>query len=184
MRRILFYLILIPIITYSCGSTSKDEDYRCPPPPEGFSEMDLVGTWEAISYVVPEDSDTIKSDTIIIRADGKYKQIIHMVAPVLNYESEWQRWWLEYSEIGVVYLHLEGMNLCAAEPGLSSCANVSRESGGWIDFCRNETTFFNNEGVLIVPGSSDISGNSIQSGELVLFSQSSTYVWKYEYRGP
>ena len=107
-----------------------------------------------------------------------------MVAPVLNYESEWQRWWLEYSEIGVVYLHLEGMNLCAAEPGLSNCANVSRESGGWIDFCRNETTFFYNEGVLIVPGSSDISGNSIQSGELVLFSQSSTYVWKYEYRGP
>jgi hypothetical protein len=59
----------------------------------------LVGRWEA---GVPN-----KSDTIIIRADGKYKQMKHMGVPIVKYESEWQPWWVEYSETGVLYLHLE-----------------------------------------------------------------------------
>jgi hypothetical protein len=44
---------------------------------------------------------------------------------------------------------LEGMNLCAAEPGLESCENPGRKSGQWIDFCRDEVTFLHNEGILI-----------------------------------
>jgi hypothetical protein len=92
----------------------------CTPPPEGFSEQDLVGTWEGRSIGI--------SDTLIIREDGTYKQIIHInyeTEPDIDYETDWQPWRLEYVD-GIPYLHLEGMRLCAINTNLS-CEHPAAE---------------------------------------------------------
>ena len=115
----------------------------CTPPPKGFSEADLVGTWQAGT---PD-----QSDTLFIRGDGTYKQVIHIdftSLPSVDYESGWQPWWLEGRESGIPYLHLEGMRLCGFNPALS----CDQAGGGGHDFCRNARVRMDNEGILLVLG--------------------------------
>ena len=119
----------------------------CSPLPEGFSEEELVGTWRA---GVPAHSDTL-----IIRADGTYKQIVHVefVDPPgqLDYESDWQPWHLEYSEENIAYLHLDGMRFCGMNAGIPCEERV----GGGYDFCRDESIKMLNAGILLVLSTKD-----------------------------
>jgi len=115
----------------------------CEGPPEGFSQTDLVGTWEA---GVPE-----QRDTLILREDGKYRQLVHVqlaTRPPVDYESDWQEWWLENQDNGIPYLHLEGMRLCGFNPELS----CGQAGGGGHDFCRNTSLKMSGEGILLVLG--------------------------------
>lgn len=114
-------------------------------PPPDFSEADLVGTWWAGYASSPK-----RSDTLSIREDGTYKQIIHLDVPDVDYESDWQPWWLEYHESGIPYLHLKGMRFCAINPSF----NCDEPTGHtvWYDFCEDKSIAIDNEGILIVLG--------------------------------
>ena len=143
-----FTLLLIAIFLGACG-LNQGEVNVCPPPPDGFSEADLVGAWTG-GYVTPPK----QTDTLIIREDGTYKQIIHMDVPAFDYESDWQAWRLEYAENGLPYLHLEGMRLCAYGGGeIIGCDQVGGgDNNYWYDFCQDDWVMMPGEGVLIVVG--------------------------------
>ena len=115
----------------------------CIPPPETFTEKDLVGTWR---YGLDDSNDTL-----IIREDGTYKQIIHKESQSFDYESEWLPWWVEYMDIGIPYLHLEGMRLCVVW-GALDCETVGGGEGKWIDYCYDRSVELINEGVLTITG--------------------------------
>lgn len=146
--KLLFILILLP----ACGSIQQKENNICPPPPANFTQEDLLGTWAAGNTV---DND---SDTLILRDDGKYKQIIHLKALSFDYASDWQDWQLLHNEEnGLPYLYLKGMRLCAYGGGeIISCDVVgggeSEKSGYWYDFCSRKWVRMPGEGILIVLG--------------------------------
>lgn len=115
----------------------------CIVPPETFLESDLIGTWAA--------GPDHRRDTIILAEGGLYRQILDIEQPQYSYESNWQRWWIEYPENGPPYLHLEGMRLCVYR--LTSDCNSSAESvARWYDFCRDQIVETHNEGVLLIMG--------------------------------
>ncbi len=104
-----------------------------------------MGTWFA--------GNPDHSDTLIIRNDGSYKQIVHIKFPKqspLEYESDWQPWHLESKE-NIVYLHLDGMSFC----GMNSEISCNVRSGGGYDFCRDEYLPMNDEGILLVLGTAN-----------------------------
>lgn len=114
-------------------------------PPETFQEAHLVGTWVA-RY------GGNATDTLIIREDGTYKQIFDDPIPGYQYESDWQKWGIEYKESGIPYLHMEGMRKC---DGIS--ARCRREGGGgddilWFDFCEHRVIPMRGEVILLVVG--------------------------------
>ena len=63
---------------------------NCDPLPSSFNEENLAGTWQA------EYFGGLASDLLIIREDGKFKQIL--TSEPRNLESEWQNWWLEFDD--------------------------------------------------------------------------------------
>jgi len=143
------------ILLWACGS----EKNNCPIPQKGFSEANLVGTWMARRLE--------STDTLIIRTDGTYKQIIHLENPTVDYESEWLTWWLEYSENGVPYLHMENLRLCAYLPDIMDCEQIGGGEFYFYDFCREESVPMVNEGILIVLGTSEIR-NQQSSRDIIL----------------
>ena len=122
---------------------------ECRRPPESFSESDLIGTWKAGS------GDT--TDTLVIQADGTYKQFILITSIDVNYESDWQHWWLENSDKGIPYVHLEGLRLCAVHSNPTNCDHAGSGEVVWNDFCRNKGIIMTDESLLIVLGSPGIS---------------------------
>lgn len=149
---------------------------RCIPPPSGFSERDLIGTWIAKRL---EDTDTL-----FIREDRKYKQIIRLESTSVEYESDWQSWRLYYSGNGTPYLYLEGMRLCAAFPG-QSCDQVGWGNDvKWYDVCRDEWFYLPNGGILAVLG---VPKHFIQPShgmQLMLFTGSAENPWGYKLQDP
>lgn len=142
---IIIFLIGCYVPIQRLGSESE-----CLGPPKRFTEADLIGTWKNSSH----------TDTLIIREDGTYKQIIyvdHVELPDLAYESDWQSWRLEYSDEGLPYIYLKGLNLCAAYPSLESCEHSAEKDYFWVDTCshnhNNEKARLEDEGVLMVVGS-------------------------------
>ncbi len=141
-------ITLLPVLGILSDLMPKENRCLSALPPAGFSEADLVGTWVATRLG--------DSDTLVIREDGTYKQIIHVEytdytdEPDVDYESDWQPWWLEYHESGIPYLHLKGMRFCAINPSFS----CDQPTGymGWHDFCEDKTIAMDNEGILIVLG--------------------------------
>ncbi len=111
-------------------------------PPAGF-ESDLIGTWQT--------SDPNNLDTLILREDHKYKQTIHRVRsqyyPAAEYESDWQRWWVQYNPKTVPYLHLEGMHPCIVKPWLS-CDIVA--NGGADPCVHGGFVSAQNQGILLI----------------------------------
>ncbi len=155
MVKIPFLLLSIVVIVMLCSVclfanslrlidlVQRIKTYDCTLPPEGFSQEDLVGKWVA---GVPS-----KKDTLIIREDSTYKQIVHIEyseLPDVDYESDWMPWWLEYTENGIPYLHLQGMRLC----GINSDLDCDRPGGSGYDFCKNESIMMNDEGILLALG--------------------------------
>jgi hypothetical protein len=120
---------------------------QCASPRASFSENDLIGTWIAGT---PDPRDTL-----IIKANGTYKQIIHTEfseLPPTNYESPWQTWWLEDQNITVPVLHLEGYRLCGYNADIS-CDTIG---GSGQHMCQVGYKDLSNEGVLYVMGGSEI----------------------------
>jgi hypothetical protein len=152
MRKFLWIAISFSIFVLA-GCVSEAKKTACPPPKEGFTEADVIGTWVATHL-------NFSRDTLIIREDGKYKQIIHLEIPLTDYESDWLPWSIEHDENGLPYLHMEEMRLCAYAPDLISCDQIggsgedeSLFNGGyWYDFCKDEMVLMQDEGVLIVVG--------------------------------
>jgi hypothetical protein len=167
-KKIYIILLLISLTTFCCkiDFTSPDSAYQSPTPagcilpPEGFTEMDLVGTWIGSRF-----QDT---DTLIIRSDGKYKQIIHLEYPTFDFESDWQTWWLEYSESGTPYLHLEGMRLCAADRELD-CNQPGGGQDVWNSVCGDRSGLLINEGILAVIGPLEGFNNPPRGITLILY---------------
>jgi len=95
-------VLLVVLFLVACSSK---ESSGCPLPPKGFSESDLVGTWGGTI-------ETAWDSTIIIRADGRYKQIMNIERTGFKYESDWQPWRVTYSDKGLPYLHLERLLMC------------------------------------------------------------------------
>ena len=116
----------------------------CPPLPTSFTESDLVGTWIGNYFG--------NIDKLIIRADGTYKQVYS--GDYVNFESDWQKWYIEYDKDGFVRLHLEGMRRC---DGLDSECN---DPGGGlpsgtiaVNPCLPGEVVLNDEVILFVTGS-------------------------------
>lgn len=91
------------------------------------------------------------SDTLIIRADRTYKQVIRVEfvdGSPIDYESGWQSWHIEYSKKkkNNGYLHLDGFRFC----GMNSEIPCEKRVGGGYDFCRDESIKMDHEGILIV----------------------------------
>ena len=137
-----FFLCFLGVIVITFVLNACNAKPKCTPPANGFSETEIVGTWVAMRL---DDSDTL-----IIREDGTYKQITHLNDPTVDYESDWQKWWIEYHASGILYLHLEGMRFCAINPSF----NCNEPTGYmvWYDFCEDKTIAMDNEGILIVLG--------------------------------
>jgi len=152
MKRLCLFVLLpiLGLLTLSCYSfgfiptpTSPYAPYDCPPLPETFTEADLIGTW------VAQYDHTI--DTLILREDGKYKQIVN--AAYLQYESDWQEWWIEHRPSGFLRLHLEGMRRCDGITSLCLMEGGGLTQDDWgVDECENETIRMAGEVVLIVTG--------------------------------
>lgn len=149
-------ITLLPVLGILSDLMPKENSCLSALPPDGFSEADLVGTWVARRLG--------DSDTLIIRDDGTYKQIIHVEYTDytdkldVDYESDWQPWWLEYHESGIPYLHLKGMRFCAINPSFSCDQPTGYQT--WHGFCEDttistETIAMDNEGILLVLGVSE-----------------------------
>jgi hypothetical protein len=134
---ILLMIILLLASMFCCCyfiafSDEEEQGRGCTPMPEGFSKADLVGTWVASSLVHPQIFDTL-----ILREDGMYKQIIHiehLEGPATEYETDWQPWRLEYDGTDIGYLHMQGMRKCAIL-GSQYCDWLSSEETSTWDFC-------------------------------------------------
>jgi hypothetical protein len=114
-------------------------------PPETFQESDLVGTWVA-RY------GHSATDTLIIKSDGTYKQIYTNSITGYHFESDWLKWWIDYTESGIPHLYMQEMRKC---DGISE--DCRREGGGggdslWFDYCEERLIHMRGEVVLLVVG--------------------------------
>lgn len=119
----------------------SDQTQGCSPAPIAISEKNLIGTWMA---GVPDHSDTL-----IIKSDGTYKQIVSIIfanGQTIEYESDWQDWYLEFSNNSITYIHLKNYAFCGVNDEIS--CNV--RNGGGHDFCEDEHITMDGEGILLV----------------------------------
>jgi len=146
---------------------------ECPLPPKGFSESDLIGTWGG-------DIDKVWDSTIIVKGDGRYKQIIDIKRTGFKYEGDWKPWRVTYSDKGLPYFHLEGLLMCAywwamdCDTGRTNIEPV--EAGDtkdpfageyyWYDGCQKDWVNTPGEGVFMVFGIPRVS--SMSPREIVL----------------
>jgi hypothetical protein len=173
-RRLVLLLALVPlfiacsICVYGFYLESKPKGCT---PPSNFSRSDLIGTWRYEINGV--------SDTITIRDDGRYKQIIHIQTPAFNFESDWQPWKVDYKNKNIPYLHLEGMRLCVYWEGMD-CTQPGGGDFKWLDYCTNEWINMPNQGIMIVLSSV----HSPRKMQLVSLQKSSEGITVYEFIRP
>jgi hypothetical protein len=126
------------------SANEKAEAPACPPLPKDFTESDLIGTWIGNYFG--------SIDKLKIRADGTYKQI-YSSEPPINFESDWQKWHIEYDNSGYVRLHLAGMRRCDGtdtecnDPG----GGLPTDSPA-VNPCTPEWLKFDDEVILFVAG--------------------------------
>jgi hypothetical protein len=133
-RHVTLFLVLTACILLSSCSIAEipKGSNNCTPLPYDFSEEYLIGTW-----MVREKIDAIdKTDILVIKADGTYKQFIRVAIPQLEFEGDWQRWWYEPGEQGVGYLHLENWQVCGMLPE-EGCELINSDSRLNADFCND-----------------------------------------------
>ncbi len=162
---LLFYTVMLS----ACSLSKEDRKNGCMPPPQGFAESDLIGTWYHESM-----RDT---DTLIIRDDGKYKQIIQIEYRTFDYESDWQAWWVEYAENRIPYLHLEGLRVCVYTR--ENCDPVP-EGQIWYDFCQEKWLPMSGEGILMVLAVPERFKQPPLGIELSLLQKRTEGSWSYE----
>ena len=140
-------------------SASETQEEACLPPPENFSEQDIIGSWTSFN--------SSYTDTITFREDGKYKQIVHIETPNIDFEGEWNDWWIEFSDAGRPRIYLKEWHSC----GLSiyndpDCSKTGLESN-WHDFCDDEWVDIANTGMAILMATS-LRGKPIDSKGIVI----------------
>jgi hypothetical protein len=145
MKKEIFCLGLLTMLISASCNPKTEQVTGCQPPPKSFSELSLVGTWHSMSPAA--------SDTLIIKADNTYKQIIHMLVDgiAFYYESDWQTWWLEEQENEIPHLHLSGYRVCAYWPEIT-CETEGGGDGYWTDFCQEKRVEMDGEGIFLVLG--------------------------------
>jgi hypothetical protein len=171
-----FFIVLLIVLLL--GACSSKESRGCNRPiEEGFSESDLIGTWDAM--------DSLMDSTIIIRGDGRYKQTIYVERTGFKYESDWRPWRITYSDQGLPYLHLEGLLMCAYWRQIDCSTGktgIEPVEGGdtkdpfadetyWYDFCQEEWVNTPGEGVFMVFGGFKLEPREIR---LVPFTKSAS----------
>jgi hypothetical protein len=183
----LLMLIMLLVISVACISNVPQEYVTkggCSLLPEGFSESDLVGIWVAESVVHQS------SDTLIIRDDGTYKQIINLEYQSIEYESDWQAWWFERRDNGTGYLHLDDYRICAAVSGdfEAPCDRVNDGKIPWADVCEEQWMDPGpraREIILVVRGTPDDSDdNGLHPFVLTLFKGFESSPWSYSFMEP
>jgi hypothetical protein len=153
----------------------------CPAVPSWFSKADLVGTWVAQDY-----APTTAIDTLIIRADGKYKQIIHLNKETpLDYESDWQPWRLEYGKKGLPFIYLQNYRICAANEYYDCYKEYNLSSPD----CCNDLPHESQPGelALTVVGMPDfVTPSRTPAGDLmlILFQGCELSAWEYRLQQP
>jgi hypothetical protein len=162
-------LATIATVKSLLGNSSTFQTNKCGLPYENFSENNILGTWQAQRL-----NDT---DTLIIRQDKTYKQVVHIQNPPIDFESDWQPWYLVYSENNTPYLHLKNLHLCVAEQGIIDCTSVGGCEREWYDLCNDKWVTMPGEGVLAVVNTDKI--NEPTRLELFLFPLSSENPWVY-----
>ncbi len=154
-KRSLIVLLLVLLL----GACSSGESSSCSDilPAKGFSESDLVGTWGGLV-------ETLWDSIIIIRGDGRYKQIMDIKRTGFSYESGWKLWHVTYSDTGLPYLHLEGFLMCAywrqvdchtgktgIEPvEVGDTRDTFSNTTEWYDVCQKKWIDTPGEGVFMV----------------------------------
>jgi hypothetical protein len=182
-------LILVILLAFSlaCISIASPKNRTiggCSPLPARFSEMDLIGTWVARSLVHQS------SDTLYIRDDGTYKQIIQLEYPSIEYESDWQPWSFEYRDNGTGYLHLDDYRTCAADVGdfEPSCDLVYDGKIPWADVCEGQWMEPGPNAGEIILVAEGIPGNSAENRShpfiLTLFKGFESNPWTYSFVEP
>ncbi len=139
-------LLIVGCLATHLSASPREKVSKCYPPSKEFSERDLTGTWVA--------GWSGHTDTLIIKADKTYRQVIHVEfdnKPSTDYESNWQPWHIEFSEDNIPYLHLDNMRFC----GINSEISCDKRTGGGYDFCRDSSIKMVNEGVLLVLSTSE-----------------------------
>jgi len=181
---------LLVIFLLSACSFGEKKSHSCQPP-DDFTESDLVGTWWAGNSGYPE-----RSDTLTIKGDGTYKQIIHLKEENYDYESDWQPWRIVTSESGAIFAHLVGMRLYAYNPNLIEDEVVGGGDALFVDFCTVEilkpggkkiyrgTQMPPGEGVLIVMRDPSIIDRAPGDFFLALLPVSDASSWSYELIAP
>jgi len=175
------FLILCLGCLFSIFQTNETNT-GCIPLPEGFSESDLFGTWVAGSPVYPTSSDTL-----IIRDNGTYKQIIKLEFQSIEYESDWQAWWFEYRDNGTGYLHLDDYRICAATTE-DSCDWINDGNMPYADVCDGQWMDpypLPGEIILVVRGVPESSAeNRSHPLVLTLFKGFESSPWSYHFEMP
>ena len=141
-----FVLVLLACLFTSCNTCKQSEQSdSCGPPITNFDIKDLFGEWKT--------GISSDNDTLILKEDGTYKQIIHVESSSSNfdYESSWLPWSMSISDQGIPYLHLDGMRLCVYWEGMD-CQITGEGKSYWYDFCKKEWLQTPGEGVLLVLG--------------------------------
>jgi hypothetical protein len=94
--KILVTIILIFLVLLNSGCAAFYKN-----PPESFQSSDLEGIWRT-------HYGSQVTDQLIIKSDGTYKQIYEDSKINYFFETPWNKWWVENSQDGRMYLHLEG----------------------------------------------------------------------------
>ena len=173
-------LFFIGIYVFGFITTDTKSANNCDPPNNDFSQEDLIGTWKA--------GGAERNDTLILKADGTYIQIIHIAFKNYDYKSEPQAWRLEYireKNGNIPYLHLSSMKLCGFNPDLG----CEKTGGTGIDFCQNKIIQMDNEGILIVLGkpeplATSALGLSPSAGIDLWLPEGNENTWVYSFQGP
>ena len=122
-------LLLITAGLLGCAA-NKNSSETCLAPLEGYSTEDLSGIWTVFHLD--------RTDILIIKPDGFYKQIVKLDKPPTNYESDWLPWYIDYMGYSA-YIHLEGLSLCAAR-GDGACTRPEEDGVTW-DICSDSTIY-------------------------------------------
>ena len=139
------FLLLTLISIYGCSNKQEEGIPACLPLPNDFNELDLVGTWKANYF-----GDV---DKLIIREDGTYKQIF--ISEYINFESDWNEWYISSEREGYIRLHLIGMRRCGGETIESECNDPNGGLPGSseaINPCVPAFVTMNDEVVVFVTG--------------------------------
>jgi hypothetical protein len=164
-------LCCLVVLNYPLTPNEEPGVPPCMPLPESFSEADLVGTW------IAEYSGGDSIDQLQLRSDGTYKQRFTGTGSI-NFESDWQKWSIEYHQNGYALLHLKGMRRC--DGTLTQCNNPGGglpEGDLVVNICEGKPMHYVDEVILFVIGSS-----SAPRGFELIHARAAGSDWNYSFR--